>query len=392
MSAWLVCAQLAVPASAINIQIDYTYAGAFFPVDSQPRAALEAAASYFSTILTDTFSAIQTPSPLSKPNGTMMTWQWTMNFNNPTTGASVVLTNPTVAVDRYIIYAGASNLANSTLGVGGPGGYNWSASGSIHPTDQTQVNQITSAFQDAVEDRGESGGFAHWGGTVTFDSSPQNPWHFNHNTSPSGSVTDFYSVAIHELAHALGFGEKDANASNVTPWESFISGSSFFGSNANSEYGGPVPLHAVDLAHWATGTDGVVYGSAVEQETAMDPEITQGTRKRFTALDAAAMKDIGWTVVAPPAPPSVLGDYNNNGIVDAADYVVWRRTLGQSVTIPNDMTPGSVVSGDYTVWRSHFGQTSGGGSGGGAVPEPGCWLFVLLGATGLSAARRKRRG
>ena len=29
---------------------------------------------------------------------------------------------------------------------------------------------------------------------------------------------------------------------------------------------------------------------------------------------------------------TIVGDYNHNGIVDAADYTVWRDTLGQTGT------------------------------------------------------------
>ena len=77
-----------------------------------------------------------------------------------------------------------------------------------------------------------------------------------------------------------------------------------------------------DRAHWANGTQSVVYGGSTAQEAAMDPDLQNGTRKRFTELDAAAMKDIGWEVDRRCA--GLDGDYNNNGIVDAADYVVWR--------------------------------------------------------------------
>ena len=52
-------------------------------------------------------------------------------------------------------------------------------------------------------------------------------------------------------------------------------------------------------------------------------------------------------------PAGVLGDYNNNGIVDAADYVLW-RSGGQ---LQNDPTPGVQNPGDYDYWRSRFGAT-----------------------------------
>jgi hypothetical protein len=46
------------------------------------------------------------------------------------------------------------------------------------------------------------------------------------------------------------------------------------------------------------------------------------------------------------------GDYSNDGKVDAADYVIWRKGLGTTYT-----------QNDYNVLRTHFGQTTGGGSG-----------------------------
>jgi hypothetical protein len=48
------------------------------------------------------------------------------------------------------------------------------------------------------------------------------------------------------------------------------------------------------------------------------------------------------------------GDFNNNGVVDAADYVLWR----DGGTLQNDPTPG-VQAADYAVWRANFGKTGG---------------------------------
>jgi hypothetical protein len=69
--------------------------------------------------------------------------------------------------------------------------------------------------------------------------------------------------------------------------------------------------------------------------------------------------------------PGLAGDYNGNGIVDAADYVVWRNLFGQ--TGPGLAADGNgdlqVNEADYEFWRARFGNHSGGDSSIG-VPEP----------------------
>lgn len=90
--------------------------------------------------------------------------------------------------------------------------------------------------------------------------------------------------------------------------------------------------------------------------------------------------------------PGLAGDYNDNGVVDAADYALWRKHLNQSVTLPNDTTPGTVTAADYDVWKANFGRTPGGPQGASlatAVPEPATWLLGLCGA--LLALRRGNR-
>jgi hypothetical protein len=95
------------------------------------------------------------------------------------------------------------------------------------------------------------------------------------------------------------------------------------------------------------------------------------------------------------ATPILLGDYNKNGIVDTADYTVWRNSQGQSVATGSGADGdfnGQITTADYNVWRSHFGQTSGSGAStagegfgfGTNVPEPaeivlliGCVLAIL---------------
>lgn len=112
------------------------------------------------------------------------------------------------------------------------------------------------------------------------------------------------------------------------------------------------------------------------------------SRIYFGGDDQVTFEDFSVTVSAPPA---LLGDYNENGIVDAADYTVWRDNLGGTL-LPNDPTPGTVDSTDYDFWKAHFGATLGAGSGGGAtgvVPEPASLGLLAFGLTCMAVARKR---
>ncbi len=118
-------------------------------------------------------------------------------------------------------------------------------------------------------------------------------------------------------------------------------------------------------------------------------EFGSGTSWQTTAGTTVDFDWVGWgDITDMPAPPSVVGDYNNNGTVDAADYAAWRDNLGQSVTLPNDSTPGTVTQVDYDVWRANFGATSVAGIGN-AVPEPAAWPLMMAAAVLPLTIRRR---
>ena len=52
----------------------------------------------------------------------------------------------------------------------------------------------------------------------------------------------------------------------------------------------------------------------------------------------------------------LVGDYNNDGVVDVADYVVWRNNLGAEANLFNDPIGGVVGVTQFNQWRSQFGQ------------------------------------
>ncbi|QDU89282.1 hypothetical protein Pla175_26710 [Pirellulimonas nuda] len=83
----------------------------------------------------------------------------------------------------------------------------------------------------------------------------------------------------------------------------------------------------------------------------------------------------------------LAGDYNNDGAVDAADYTVWRDTLG-GASIPNETaSPGVVDAADYNAWRANFGAPPAPVVGA-AVPEP--TALVLIALTGVLAGLLRR--
>lgn len=91
----------------------------------------------------------------------------------------------------------------------------------------------------------------------------------------------------------------------------------------------------------------------------------------------------------------VPGDYNSNGKVDGADYVVWRNNNGTGFQLPNEVTgitPGQVTPEDYAAWRARFGNTSGSGSGlvVANLPEPTSLVLVFVGCS-LAFCRRRAR-
>ena len=92
------------------------------------------------------------------------------------------------------------------------------------------------------------------------------------------------------------------------------------------------------------------------------------------------------------APAGIDGDYNDDGIVDAIDYAIWRENLGMAVALPNDTTPGTVTSADYDVWKTNFGSVSGSSNVSSvATPEPTSLALVFLGGVAMSFLRKGRR-
>lgn len=270
-AALLACLAPLHAAANIDIVFDYGYDTHSFFADPLRKSLLESAAAVFESRIGDSLTAIS-------PTGDNTHH---VSFANPANinGLIQPAGNFSVAANEIVIYVGGSSLAGSTVGVGGPGGYD--ASG-------------TTAFLTNVAQRGQTGvatdtDFSLWGGFISFNKD-YGSWFFDPSLATDNDISglDFYSVAVHEIAHVLGFSVADS-------WDHWVTGTTFDGPNT------PATALTADASHWADGTTSTINGAG-SFEAALDPTITGGVRKNMTDLDWNAMRDIGWQVAAVPEP------------------------------------------------------------------------------------------
>jgi hypothetical protein len=133
--------------------------------------------------------------------------------------------------------------------------------------------------------------------------------------------------------------------------------------------------------------DGFAGGDFIKLQLNGDPVPALGASFGGFLLDVTFAPD-----VSQPYP----GDYNDDGAVDAADYIVWRKTEGDSgYFLPADGDPNyRIDSQDHDVWQTHFGSSTETGLAFippevPAVPEPTSLLMVVVTTICRAGATKK---
>jgi hypothetical protein len=150
-------------------------------------------------------------------------------------------------------------------------------------------------------------------------------------------------------------------------------------------------LHVLLAAGFLPSKQDVFEIVAGQSITGAFANLTAGSRIAIEGTSASLLVSVaGSEVMLSNFLTGLSGDYNNDGIVDTADYVVWRKSLTSNTPLDNETASAGVTDdADLVAWRANFGATLGaGGLGVFVVPEPSAFVLVC----GMVLAYWARRG
>lgn len=224
---------------------------------------------------------------------------------------------------------------NPTLN-GGAGGYTQYGVGDMAPISEGPVGGPTSANYAQTDGTDGPGGDTYWQNNGAFD---DDLVHLN----PVGS----YSTAT---SH---YGLLD------------VDGNSFQWLEASrpNQFNTAQDLPIFRGGSWFNGADG---SGAAHRNTQFFATGSSSLSSNYHGIRIARIAPV----------EALAGDFNNNGVVDAADYTVWRDGLGEAFS-----------QADYDVWVANYGAIAPAASR--SVPEPNAVLLLTIAA--LEALSRSRQ-
>jgi hypothetical protein len=313
------------PCKAIDVVLDYTY-DSFFSTHPVAKATLETAAQDISNLIVTPLAATADKNTATAPDGSTCTFDFHFTYPNPATGVVQVFDPAVVPTNQVRIFVAMRPLSGPTLGTGSPSGFAVSGSGSAF-SQSGFATALHSAESAANANMGRGGGptialltgslggvpytinFGSSVGSLSFDDDTNNDgvvdsdatlnsyWQFDSTTPVAAGKYDFYSEALHDLIHSIGF-------SSALSWNFRVSSADprdWTGPAVTSLLGTGDNVLTSDSLHVVDGLLSTRLSDGGVQEAVMDPSLATGTRKTLTALDTAFLSDINWQVVPEPA-------------------------------------------------------------------------------------------
>ncbi len=319
--------------------------------------------------------------------------------------SSLVFAMPGVLVDSL-------GFESPDYSVGSLQGQNgWVTSGGGGGTAVVQTDVKLTGDQAVQVDRG-TGSDDRWAVPVT----PFTPQRFLdirwdmrvEQTTGGGGFGPFFGVDVYDDNGIFGvLGSLGVDATTGDVLYQLQDTGQLVEAGATVSLGDWLPYH-IRLDFLANEYSIIVAGSLLATTGFVDRGTTGGNDlDEFTDADIAAFAAVGETTPGTAyfdnfiVQEVLAGDYNGNGIVDAADYTVWRDNVGQPVAAfssADGTGDGEIGAADYDLWKANFGTfLSGSGSALGAgssptpvtssVPEPSSLVLALFLFLSAAAAR-----
>jgi hypothetical protein len=219
----------------------------------------------------------------------------------------------------------------------------------------------------------------------SFSSSTITLEHFSISTNSVGNqANDINSID----AAPFGDGGFDRNVDNTT----YVLGGFGPGEIWQITFGRPVVAFGWDSKQDFDG-DWLVGGVAIAYPNPTFFGVVDDSSAGFTTIRMTGWDSTFGTDNYVYAFPGVPGDYNNDGSVDAADYVVWRKNVGGPAnSLPNNADGGPIRAAHFDTWRANFGMAESGSAARshGTVPEPTSYLILIVATSTVIFTRNRR--